>query len=76
MRPDRPAPAAVSTVPQLLAWRAGIDGAGTALRTVGGAGLTFGQWLEGARRGAAVLTWALYLGFSLVPIAVIAGIIR
>jgi succinate dehydrogenase / fumarate reductase cytochrome b subunit len=28
------------------------------------------------RRAAAVLAWVLYLGFSLVPIAVIAGIIR
>jgi len=28
------------------------------------------------RRAAAVLAWALYLGFSLVPIAVVAGIVR
>ncbi|MDF2775182.1 MAG: sdhC, partial [Geminicoccaceae bacterium] len=28
------------------------------------------------RRVAAVLTWAIYLGFSVVPIAVLAGLVR
>jgi succinate dehydrogenase / fumarate reductase, cytochrome b subunit len=28
------------------------------------------------RRAAAILTWAIYLGFSIIPIAVLAGIVR
>jgi succinate dehydrogenase / fumarate reductase, cytochrome b subunit len=48
-------------------------GTWSSIRTLG---LTRGSGNPLKRRVAAVLAWAIYLGFSIIPIAVFAGIIR
>jgi succinate dehydrogenase / fumarate reductase, cytochrome b subunit len=48
-------------------------GTWSSIRTLG---LTRASGNPLKRRVAAVLAWAIYLGFSIIPIAVFAGIIR
>lgn len=48
-------------------------GTWSSLRTLG---LTRGSSHPLRRRGVAVLAWAIYLGFSVIPIAVLAGLVR
>jgi succinate dehydrogenase / fumarate reductase cytochrome b subunit len=48
-------------------------GTWSSIRTLG---LTRGSAYPLKRRATAVLAWAIYLGFSIIPIAVLAGIVR
>jgi non-ribosomal peptide synthetase component F len=53
-RPPRSRPPTIPTVPDLLAWRAGLDPDATAVQTYGVSGLTFGEWQIRARIAAAL----------------------
>lgn len=53
--PARPRPPLVSTVPDILAWRASLDPQAHAVQTYGVAALTFGEWHDRARVAAAAL---------------------
>lgn len=54
-RPSRPRPPAISTVPDLLAWRVDLDPDAAALKAYGVAELSFGEWQTRARIAAAAL---------------------